>query len=478
MKAVGLRTNHIIVNTMDRLLIAKVKWHNHPVLHDLELDFCNSAGEPYDNIILAGENGTGKTSILTSMAEVIQGGPLSRVEYLEYDVDGKKYRASQIADESLDKLGWYQMTDLQTGVLSRVSFGRGAGGGNDVGDAALLAQESNLRRYGCCLSKARSDFQTGRISATTTMSTDASLNNIDGSNDFTPLKQLLVDIESQDNTEYRKLNKARGVNPLSEMDFYIQYSKIYRFSNAYNRFFDEIQYSGVEDRDGEKTILFSKQGKEISIDKMSTGEKQIVFRGAYILSNVKKTSVAMVDEPEISMHPKWQDKILAYYQTLFMDSTNKQVAQLFFATHSDYVVKNALKDKTNNLVIVLKDKNGTIAPTRVDAPSKLSVITAAETNYLAFGICSVDYHIELFSALQQRFGLTDLKTVDQYILSSPVYDAAKHGKFYSCVDARGVLHEDKSLPVYIRNGIDHPESGRTYTVEELRISIELLRELL
>lgn len=44
MKAVGLRTNHIIVNTMDRLLIAKVKWHNHPVLHDLELDFCNSAG--------------------------------------------------------------------------------------------------------------------------------------------------------------------------------------------------------------------------------------------------------------------------------------------------------------------------------------------------------------------------------------------------------------------------------------------------
>lgn len=211
---------------------------------------------------------------------------------------------------------------------------------------------------------------------------------------------------------------------------------------------------------------------------MSTGEKQIVFRGAYILSNVKKTSVAMVDEPEISMHPKWQDKILAYYQTLFMDSTNKQIAQLFFATHSDYVVKNALKDKARNLVIVLKDNNGIIESTRVDAPSKLSVITAAETNYLAFGICSVDYHIELFSALQQRFGLTDLKTVDQYILSSPVYDAAKHGKFYSCVDARGVLHEDKSLPVYIRNGIDHPDSGRTYTVDELKTSIELLRELL
>ncbi len=463
---------------MDRLLIARVKWHNHPVLHDLELDFCNSAGVPFDNIILAGENGTGKTSILTSMAEIIQGSSLSMIDYLDYCVDGKVYRATKMAEKDLDSLGWYQMTDLQTGVQSRVGFGRSADGRNDVGDAALLNQESNLRRYGCCLSKARSDFQTGRISSTTAMSTDTSLNNIDNSNDFTPLKQLLVDIESQDNTEYRKINRARANNPLSEEQFYMQHSKMYRFSNAYNRFFDSIEYRGVEDRNGEKAILFSKLGEEISIDSMSTGEKQIVFRGAYILSNVKKTSVAMVDEPEISMHPKWQDKILAYYQTLFVDSTNKQVAQLFFATHSDYVVKNALKDKARNLVIVLKDKNGTIAPTRVDAPSKLPVITAAETNYLAFGICSVDYHIELFAALQQKYGLVDLKAVDQQILSSPVYDSTKHSKPFVCVDSKGVKHEDKTLPVYIRNGIDHPESGRPYTDDELRISIELLRDLL
>lgn len=385
---------------MDRLSIVRVKWHNHPVLHDLELDFCNSAGVPYDNIILAGENGTGKTSILTSLVDIIQGGSLSMIEYLDYDVDGQRYRATPIDDSNQAAFGWYQMTNQQTGASLRVNHGRGAGGQNDVGDVAFLDHNYSLRRYGCCFSKARSDFQTRRISATTTMSTDASLNNIDASNDFTPLKQLLVDIESQDNTEYRKLNRARANNPLTEKEFYKQYSKIYRFSNAYNQFFDEIQYGGVEDRDGEKAILFSKQGKEISIDGMSTGEKQIVFRGAYILSNVKKTAVAMVDEPEISMHPKWQDKILAYYQTLFIDSTNKQVAQLFFATHSDYVVKNALNDKARNLVIVLNDKNGTIEPTRVDAPSKLSVITAAETNYLAFGICSVDYHIELFAALQ------------------------------------------------------------------------------
>ena len=471
-------TNHIIVNTMDRLLIAKVKWHNHPVLHDLELDFCNSAGEPYDNIILAGENGSGKTSILVSLAGIIQGGPLSKIEYLDYSVDGKSYRATPVVDANQVNLGWYQMTDLQTGEHSVIHFGRGQDGRSTYGEVALLERDYNLRRFGCCLSKARSDFQTGRISSTTAMSTDTSLNNIDNSNDFTPLKQLLVDIESQDNTEYRKMNRARANNPLTEEQFYMQHSKMYRFSNAYNLFFDRIVYRGVEDRNGEKTILFSKLGEEISIDSMSTGEKQIVFRGAYILSNVKKTSVAMVDEPEISMHPKWQDKILAYYQTLFMDSTNKQVAQLFFATHSDYVVKNALKDKVRNLVVVLKDKNGTIEPTRVDAPSKLSVITAAETNYLAFGICSVDYHIELFAALQQRRGSVDLKAVDQQILSSPVYDPTKHSKPFVCVDAKGVKHEDKTLPVYIRNGIDHPESGRTYTVEELRISIELLRDLL
>lgn len=37
----------------------------------------------------------------------------------------------------------------------------------------------------------------------------------------------------------------------------------------------------------------------------------------------------MVDEPELSMHPKWQKNILRYYKNLFTDNNGVQIAQLF-----------------------------------------------------------------------------------------------------------------------------------------------------
>ena len=109
----------------------------------------------------------------------------------------------------------------------------------------------------------------------------------------------------------------------------------------------------------------------------------------------------MVNGPELSMHPKWQEKILDYYKNLFIKD-GRQDAQLFFATHSEHVVKEALSNKEDNLVIVLLDNEGTIAGRKIDAPSVLPGITNAETNYLAFDILSNDYHIELYGWLQER----------------------------------------------------------------------------
>ncbi len=43
--------------------IRKVKWQTHPVLGSLELDFTRPDGTVYENIVLIGENGSGKTSV-------------------------------------------------------------------------------------------------------------------------------------------------------------------------------------------------------------------------------------------------------------------------------------------------------------------------------------------------------------------------------------------------------------------------------
>ena len=48
-----------------------VKFKNHKVLGDLEIDFCGSDNKTLDKIVLIGENGTGKTTILKEIYDLI-----------------------------------------------------------------------------------------------------------------------------------------------------------------------------------------------------------------------------------------------------------------------------------------------------------------------------------------------------------------------------------------------------------------------
>lgn len=75
---------------------------------------------------------------------------------------------------------------------------------------------------------------------------------------------------------------------------------------------------------------FFKNGKNIAIDDLSTGEKQIVFRGAQLLKNSRNLNggIVLIDEPELSMHPKWQSKVFDYYTGLFSQG-GTQMSQIF-----------------------------------------------------------------------------------------------------------------------------------------------------
>lgn len=49
-------------------MIKRIQWKDSNVLGNLELDFTKPDGTAYNTIVVAGENGSGKTNILETLA--------------------------------------------------------------------------------------------------------------------------------------------------------------------------------------------------------------------------------------------------------------------------------------------------------------------------------------------------------------------------------------------------------------------------
>lgn len=446
-------------------MIKKVKWKEHPILGNLELDFTKEDGSIYNTIVFAGENGTGKTTILENLSEFLNLGAIEYVDYIEYLVNGVEYSLCPQDDFHGAKFGFHKRKNKATGEIVNISNGKH----NDP--KKVLEDLEDIRAYGCAYSKARSGFETKRVTSTTTQQLDGESHENDENQDFTSIKQLIVDVQTQDSSEWWNIAENEDKPSFEEFK---KKSKIFRFENAFNEFFDTISFKKIDNNNPiEKRILFEKHGKEISIDQLSTGEKQIVFRGAHLLKNAKNlfNGIVLIDEPELSMHPKWQEKILSYYRNLFTNG-GVQTTQIMFATHSNYVLKSSLEDKDNVLVIILQDKDGTISAKKVNSSFILPTITAAEINYWAFNIISVDYHIQLYGYLQGKEKKITVKACDDFIFNHIEFNQAFHGKTSSY---NGTTYQ--TLPTFVRNSIDHPATSASYTSEELRISLELLIEL-
>ena len=174
------------------------------------------------------------------------------------------------------------------------------------------------------------------------------------------------------------------------------------------------------------------------------------------------------------MHPKWEKNILNYYLNLFKkNNTQVQMAQIFMATHSEYVLQEALRQRNNILTIVITEKNGIVKIKKLDMPLILPSLTSAEVNYLAFDIVSNDFHTQLYGHIQNKHSLTTVKDCDEYIRKSSRYKTNVHAK-----NSNHGKTTYQTLCTFIRNDIHHPSNGgNMFTEDELRRSIELLISL-
>ena len=444
-------------------MITRIKWNEHKVLGGLELDFCNPDGKPCNTIVMAGENGTGKTSILQTLFDFLNLSSFTPFDYLEYEADRGRFRLTPVEDSSF---GFHLRTDLDTNNPERIFTSR------NNNPQKIESDLKDIRHYGCIYSTARSVFKTEPITASSTLALNTDPHKADDDKyNFKNIKQLLVDLETEDALDLKeKMDKDQGKLDRAYSEITKNY-RISRFKNAFDSFFTDVKYDRIENVNNAKEIYFAKNGKRIPIDDLSTGEKQIVYRGAFCLKDRDSVSngVVLIDEPELSMHPRWQSRILQFYRDIFtLDGV--QSTQIIIATHSQYVVKEALNDQMNCKVIVLDNKNGTVISQQI--PSiKLTRLLASEINYIAFGIISEDYFMELYENVQTKSGNGTISDCDNYILKMiPPQELLRNDSYNN--------YTYQTLPTFIRNAISHPNSNRTYTEDELKKCVEFLRSII
>ena len=93
--------------------------------------------------------------------------------------------------------------------------------------------------------------------------------------------------------------------------------------------------------------------REFGLTDLSTGEKTLLFKVLKLYLADTKNKVILIDEPELSLHPSWQNKILGLYETF----ANVNNCQIILATHSPHIIASA---KNEYLRLLKRNDNGKI----------------------------------------------------------------------------------------------------------------------
>ena len=111
-------------------------------------------------------------------------------------------------------------------------------------------------------------------------------------------------------------------------------------------------YSHIDEDDN---IYFKNDNQKFKISELSTGEQTLLSKVLYLFLKEYKDKVILIDEPELSLHPSWQNKVLKIYENFAF----KNNCQIIIATHSPHIIGSAkpeylrlLKKEDDKIVVV------------------------------------------------------------------------------------------------------------------------------
>lgn len=303
--------------------IKKLVISNYKVFDYLELDFTDRKGHILNTIVFAGLNGSGKTTILELLKDLIEGNvpnqlkidTLIRLEILveKYYIDGNK-NVSQKSFSTVDKDGNRKIDTLKeySDKYDILVFDY-----RKEDDESHFSAFSQIIKYIYPVSHHLLYF----YSYVKPKKNDSSVKNI-AEYTFTAhnqqIQQAILNIISS------KVFANPDTAPRQIFTKHV---------SDLNKIFHNLDLASKLIEVSEKDLIFeSANGQKVRFDDLSSGEKMLYFMGFTLNHLNPKDTCIMVDQPEDSLHPKWQQQIVQFFQNI---GTGNQV---ILATHSPQII--------------------------------------------------------------------------------------------------------------------------------------------
>ena len=179
----------------------------------------------------------------------------------------------------------------------------------------------------------------------------------------------------------------------------------------------------------------------------------------YLSKQNGKKMIILIDEPELHLHPEIQKKFVDFLLEISIDT------QIIITTHSPILVKQLMYNDYIKSIII--NKNKTISQI---SERKLSYLSSNEINYIAFGLATEEYHNELYEELMYKNNFSGIKNFDNDFFIQTKGEKKQYpwkGK-----------NNEVSIHTYIRNQIHHRKDNGEANYEDLKNSIEFMRNCL
>ncbi|WP_029758497.1 AAA family ATPase [Fusobacterium nucleatum] len=315
--------------------IEKVHIKNIKGIKDLELSF-RKDDKILDLIVLAGINGSGKTTILESIKDFFDNRNIDFNDIEKSNI----YLEIFFEDFEREKIIPFINIDSQNNIY-QVFHMLGSYNSYMKENKGLYHQLAKKLENPPKIIYVPANNSFGKVeTASTTLSKNYQLINIIDS-------VAMRDIPSYIATRRNYLATIEEDLTMKE----ITNKVVNEINDIFNILELDVKLKGFSKDEKTLPIFENSAGEEFDINDLSSGEKQLFLRTLSIKMLEPDNSIILIDEPELSLHPKWQQRIIEVYKKIGENN------QIIVATHSPHILGSVSNE---NIFILYRNENGKI----------------------------------------------------------------------------------------------------------------------